>query len=168
MLIVAGIGLVMVVLVQGYNWFHRVNPDEQGHVSGTLVEWSDITTGRGGPTLRFTITGFAADFRVDPNLFREVMASRVPADFKAGAAIDVVAAQSMIASPSRPPLARDLGIVWVNGLSVNGTRLFDVQAVLRHESKDRFWGYGIVGVALAFLVYGFVDWRRKQSLARLI
>lgn len=164
-LLFAGLAFAAVLYMQGYNYQHQVRPDEQAHITGKLIEWSTISGSRRRPTptLRFTISGFSADLRDDPFLFGDVMASRVSVDFQPGAAIDVIASRSEIANPSRPALAKDLRIVWINGLSVNGRQSFDLQAALRHQTKNELWGYVLLAASLAFFVYGFVGWQRQRA-----
>lgn len=163
MLLISGLAFAAVLSMLGSNYLHRVHPEEQEHVTGKLIEWTEIAGSRRRPTLRFTISGFSADLRIDPFLFRDAMASRVPADFQPGAVIDVIASRSEIANPSRPALAKDLRIVWINGLSVNGRQAFELQAALRHQAKEELWGWVLLLAALAFVVYSFVGWQRQRA-----
>ena len=137
-----------------FNWTHRARPDQQAVVRGRLIEWSERRGSKGARTLRFTIDGYRGDFRIDPSIFRDVMNWQMPIGFVPGANVEITADATQLASAP---------IIWVNGLSVEGRRQFDVTNVLEHEEQDSIWLIPLIGVPLALFVYYAMLWRRGRK-----
>jgi hypothetical protein len=159
--------VVALIFFGVFNWVHRARPEAQFRVHGQLLEWSQIRLGRNrGTTLRFTITGYKNDFRIDPALFRDLMKGRMPTDFVRGAQVEAMVDRAQLASPDRPPLDPGLRIVWVNGLAINGSPSFSVSDTVKHDARDGLLWWLLMAGALALCGCLWLDRRRRTSRLR--
>src|SRR5262249_7695790 len=95
-------------------------------------------------------------------LFKKGMNRRLPAIFKHGARIAVLASRAELASPSRPLLRPELEIVWVHGLTVDGQDIFGLSTLLAWEKENRLWGYALLAAAICAVTYFGYKWRRAK------
>src|SRR3954464_2229594 len=98
---IAAIGLAV-------NITGRAGAAELSEIRGHLKEWSIL--GEKHALLRLSIEESDADFRLDPKYFR-VFDQKVSPDFRAGAAIAILAKQSELAVGGKSPLLSDVKIV---------------------------------------------------------
>lgn len=162
-LAVLAVFIAMIICMAFFNWTHRVRPDQQAVVRGQLVEWSELNASKGKKTPRFTIGGYRGDFRIDPFIFRDLMNRQMPIGFVPGANVEITADATQLASPAHPPLDPGASIIWVNGLSVEGRRQFDVTNVVEYRKRDSLWLIPLLGVPLALFGYYAMLWRRRQK-----
>ena len=162
-LAVLAVFIAMIIYMAFFNWTHRVRPDQQAVVRGKLLEWSELNASKGNKTPRFTIGGYRGDFRIDPFIFRDLMNRQMPIAFVPGANVEITADATQVASPAHPPLNPGASIIWVNGLSVEGRRQFDVTNVVENRKRDSLWLIPLLGVPLALFGYYAMLWRRRQN-----
>lgn len=162
-LAVLAIVIAMIIYVAFFNWTHRVRPDQQAVVRGQLVEWSERNASKGEKTPRFTIGGYRGDFRIDPFIFRHLMKRQMPIGFVPGANVKITADATQLASPAHPLLDPGASIIWVNGLSVEGRRQFDVTNVVEYRKRDSIWLIPLLGVPLALFGYYAMLWLRRRK-----
>jgi hypothetical protein len=162
-LAVLAIFIAAMVFAAFFNWTHRVRPEQQAAVRGQLVEWNEFRGSRGDRTPRFTISGYRGDFRISPSIFRDVMNRQMPIGFVPGANVEITADTTQLASPVHPMLDPSASIIWVNGLSVEGRRQFDVTNVVEHEEQNSIWFIPLIGVPLALFGYYAMLWRRRRK-----
>lgn len=159
------LALFAALFVNWFNYTKRIIPSDLTQVSGVLMESSTIGSAKRPPTPRFTLSGNAADFRIDPRVFRDVMPGGFPADFIPGAKLAVLVDKHELASPAKPPLNPQASVIWVNGLTVNGRRQFGVPDVSKSEATNDRWGLALLVGALAFVAYATIS-RRNVPGAR--
>jgi hypothetical protein len=161
-LVVLAIFIAAIIWMEFFNWTHRVRPDQQAVVRGQVVEWSELNASKGKKTPRFTISGYRGDFRIDPFIFRDLMNREMPTGFVPGAKVEITADAKQLASPDHPLLNPSASIIWVNGLSVEGRRQFDVTDVVGYRKRDSMWLIPLLGVPLTMFGYYAVLWRRRR------
>ena len=147
--------LAMVIFVLASNARARTGRDDLAKFTGNLVEWSVVSAGK---TLRFSLEGGRADFRLDPKYFRDSLKRRVPSEFRKGARVTVTARRSELQSPSTPLLS-NIEIVWVRGIDVDEVSVLEPRSVEAADASDDRWGYVLLASASGAFLYTFMKWK---------
>lgn len=161
--------LLALVLFGGlWNSTHPIHPEQQAVVHGNLVDWNlhtHVSKSRTYRTVHLRITGQGTEFRIDPDIFRDLMGGRLPAGFAKGATIDITADAAQLAAPIHPLLRPGVGIVWINGLVVNGVTAFTLRDVVQQE-RHRWTGWlALAGLAALYLGYTIRNSRKQSASA---
>ncbi len=151
------------LLIAGYlNWSHSVRPGRQTTIHGSLADWSVYNVSSKGGShwqVRLRMAGYSEEFRID----MDVIGNRLPAGFAKGAALDITADATQLASPVHPLFQPGVGIVWVNGLTVDGITAFAVGDVVEHQRKQWLPWFMMVAMAAAYLAYTVVNSRKQRA-----
>ena len=147
--------LAMVIFVFASNARERTGRDELAKFTGNLVEWSVVGA---GSTLRFSLEGGRADFRLDPKYFRDALKRRVPSAFRKGARVTVTARRAELQSPSTPLLSNSK-VVWVRGIDVDEIPVLEPRSVEAADTSDDRWGYVLLASAIGAFLYTFMKWK---------
>lgn len=142
--------LAIAVFMLVSNRHSRGVPPNLGVASGVMKDWSVIGSGK---TLRFTFEGDHRDYRLDPILYREAMNQKVPSEFRKGAKVEISARQEELESASGSTIA------WVRSVSVDGKPVLEAKSAASIAASNDRWGYALVLLALASLVYNLVRWQ---------
>ena len=57
------------------------------------------------------ITGYSAEFHIDPDIFHDLMGNRLPAGFTKGAALNITVDAAQLAAPIHPLLKPSVAVV---------------------------------------------------------
>lgn len=162
-----GTAAIFVFLAFALGFYNWANPIQkmQSHIEGALTGWSieHVVGTVQGSVIRFRLAGYSEEFHIDPDVVHDHMRNRIPAGFKKGADIVVIADAAQLASPIHPLLHPHLGIVWVHGLMVNGTRVLSLHQVLAQRHGDSILWFVATAAALGYFVFTLWDRHKRRA-----
>ncbi len=157
--------LMFLILLAAYGCqrSHRIDPNHQAQISGTLRDISCRTTSGGRHSTRSTscllyLNESPRQLELAADTYTRILRSQIPGALHAGAKVDVVV-DSADAQPS------SFGIANIHGLTVDGVKVFGVEDFSRMQSSQRSTFLLLLLGAAGYMAFCLVQARNNRASA---